>query len=95
MHGSSGWSGSVRSYGASGHSSKSQRGNVIRTLLAAAVILLSGAAYGQTPYAGMQDRAIKALSEQQVADLGAGRGMGLALAAELNDYPGPSHVAQS
>jgi len=36
----------------------------------------------------------KALSEQQVSDLGAGRGMGLAMAAELNGYPGPSHVLE-
>lgn len=48
----------------------------------------------ETPYAGMQTRSIKALSEQQVNDLGAGRGMGLALAAELNGYPGPSHVLE-
>src|SRR6478752_5362325 len=48
----------------------------------------------QTPYAGMQTRPIKALSDQQVADLGAGRGMGLALAAELNGYPGPSHILE-
>jgi Spy/CpxP family protein refolding chaperone len=48
----------------------------------------------ETPYAGMQTRSIKALSEQQVADLGAGRGMGLALAAELNGYPGPAHVLE-
>jgi hypothetical protein len=42
----------------------------------------------------MQTRPIKALSEQQMADLAAGRGMGLALAAELNGYPGPSHVLE-
>jgi hypothetical protein len=42
----------------------------------------------------MQTRPIKALSEQQVADLEAGRGMGLALAAELNGYPGPPHVLE-
>src|SRR6195256_6891544 len=46
------------------------------------------------PYSGMQNRSIKALSEQQVADLKAGRGMGLALAAELNGYPGPSHLLE-
>src|SRR6266404_5181818 len=46
------------------------------------------------PYSGMQSRSIKALSDQQVADLRAGRGMGLALAAELNGYPGPSHVVE-
>ena len=34
------------------------------------------------------------LSDSQVADLEAGRGMGLALAAELNGYPGPSHVLE-
>jgi Spy/CpxP family protein refolding chaperone len=37
---------------------------------------------------------VKALSDEQVADLRAGRGMGLALAAELNGYPGPSHVLE-
>lgn len=45
-------------------------------------------------YAGMQDRAIKALSEKQIADLRAARGMTLALPAELNGYPGPSHTLQ-
>ncbi len=45
-----------------------------------------------SPYAGMQDRNIKALSESQLADLRAGKGMSLALAAELNGYPGPSHT---
>jgi hypothetical protein len=51
-------------------------------------------AMAQTPYAGMQTRPIKALSDQQVADLKAGRGAGLALAAELNGYPGPSHLLE-
>lgn len=65
-----------------------------RVLFIAGLILASGSAFAQTPYAGMQTRPIKALTEQQVADLGAGRGMGLALAAELNGYPGPSHVLE-
>jgi hypothetical protein len=43
--------------------------------------LLTGDAFAQSSYAGMQTRPIKALSEQQIADLKAGRGMGLALAA--------------
>ena len=47
-----------------------------------------------TPYAGFETRAIKALSAQQVEDLKAGRGMGLALPAELNGYPGPVHVLE-
>ena len=45
-----------------------------------------------SPYAGWQAREIKALSSQQVEDLQEGRGMGLALSAELNGYPGPRHV---
>ena len=63
-------------------------------LLLVAGALTVGAAAAQTPYAGMQIRPIKALSEQQVADLKAGRGMGLALVAELNGYPGPSHLLE-
>jgi Spy/CpxP family protein refolding chaperone len=51
-------------------------------------------AQSQQPYAGLAGRSIKALSEQQIADLQAGRGMGLALAAELNGYPGPMHVLE-
>ena len=47
-----------------------------------------------TPYAGFEARPIKALSGEQIADLKAGRGMGLALPAELNGYPGPIHVLE-
>jgi hypothetical protein len=52
-----------------------------------------GNAAAQSPrlYAGMQARAVKALSAEQVADLKAGRGVSLALAVELNGYPGPRH----
>lgn len=46
------------------------------------------------PYLGMQERPIKALSDQQIGDLKSGRGMGLALAAELNGYPGPLHLLE-
>lgn len=68
-------------------------------IAAGAVVLLaalSATAMAQSsqPYSGMQSRAIKALNDQQVADLRAGRGMGLALAAELNGYPGPSHLLE-
>jgi hypothetical protein len=66
----------------------------MKIILISVAILIASAANAQTPYAGMQARPIKALSEQQVADLTAGRGMGLALAAELNGYPGPSHVLE-
>jgi Spy/CpxP family protein refolding chaperone len=47
-----------------------------------------------SPYAGLQMRVLKALSEAQIADLRGGRGMTLALAAELNGYPGPLHVIE-
>jgi Spy/CpxP family protein refolding chaperone len=45
-------------------------------------------------YVGMESRDIKALSAAEVEGLRAGRGMGLALAAELNGYPGPLHVLE-
>ncbi len=52
------------------------------------------AAAAATPYAGQQARDVKALSADEQADLLAGRGMGLAKAAELNGYPGPLHVLE-
>ena len=52
------------------------------------------AAPASQPYADMRTRAIKALSDEQIADLRAGRGMALALAAELNGYPGPAHLLE-
>src|SRR5262249_11854614 len=66
------------------------------TSVSIAWTLALGAVWAQSPqpYAGLQERGIKALSDQQVADLRAGRGMGLALAAELNGYPGPAHVLE-
>ncbi|WP_287177340.1 periplasmic heavy metal sensor [Mesorhizobium sp.] len=45
-------------------------------------------------YSGVEKRRVKALSGEQMTDLLAGRGMGLALAAELNSYPGPLHVLE-
>jgi hypothetical protein len=74
----------------------------------AGLVALAGPAQAQThgghhhnghtppagPYAGFEQRQIKALSNQQIADLRAGRGMGLALPAELNGYPGPLHVLE-
>jgi hypothetical protein len=53
----------------------------------------AGAAEGQgTPYAGQQTREIKALSDEEIATLRNGEGMGFAKAAELNGYPGPRHA---
>lgn len=65
-----------------------------RIILSLAIVFAASAALAQhhQPYAGQQARGIKALSTQETADLLAGRGMGLAKAAELNSYPGPIHA---
>jgi Spy/CpxP family protein refolding chaperone len=55
---------------------------------------VSGVRAETSTYTGMQNRSLKALSEQQIEDLRGGRGMGMALAAELNGYPGPAHVLE-
>jgi hypothetical protein len=67
-----------------------------RAAITVALVLVTGASFAQShqPYAGHQSRPVKALSEQQTADLRAGRGMSMALAAELNGYPGPLHVIE-
>lgn len=69
---------------------------MIRLLAFVTTVLAAGAAWAQSPqpYAGLQERPIKALAADQIADLKAGRGMGLALPAELNGYPGPVHVLE-
>src|ERR1700722_7440616 len=46
------------------------------------------------PYVGQQARSIKALSDEDIAALRKGEGMGMAKAAELNGYPGPAHVLE-
>lgn len=51
-----------------------------------------GATASNQPYAGWESRPIRALDPALVEDLLAGRGAGYALAAELNHYPGPTHV---
>jgi Spy/CpxP family protein refolding chaperone len=73
---------------------KARQGMNPRLLLMLIVFASAALAQSQQPYAGLEGRPIKALSDQQIADLRAGRGMGLALAAELNGYPGPMHVLE-
>jgi Spy/CpxP family protein refolding chaperone len=70
--------------------------------LAFTLALATGSALAQhghhspaaSPYAGQQARDIKALSDQEVKDLLAGAGMGMAMAAELNRFPGPMHALE-
>lgn len=65
----------------------------IRFVLPLSFLMAAGPVWAaDAPYAGLENRPIKALSSQEVGDLRAGRGMGMALAAELNNYPGPRHV---
>lgn len=47
-----------------------------------------------SPYAGLEEREIKALGTERVAGYLEGHGMSYALAAELNGYPGPKHVLE-
>lgn len=49
---------------------------------------------GNSPYAGFQDRDIKSLSDSDIEDIRQGRGWGLALPAELNGLPGPTHILE-
>ena len=49
---------------------------------------------GHSPYAGQEDRQIKSLSNEDIAELRRGGGWGLALPAELNGVPGPVHLLE-
>lgn len=65
--------------------------------LATAIVLAAAAAAAQAqhqPYAGQQQRDLKALSADEVKQYLEGAGLGYARPAELNHYPGPSHVLE-
>ncbi|MFZ4649850.1 MAG: hypothetical protein ACOYLV_03995 [Rubrivivax sp.] len=69
----------------------------MRTLALIALMMSTaavGGCAGHAHYSGLQGREIKALSESDIDGLKAGRGMSLALAAELNGYPGPLHTLE-
>lgn len=67
-----------------------------RLLLATifSVVSINAAGANDSPYAGQQNREIKALSIQELEDYLSGSGMGFAKAAELNHFPGPRHVLE-
>lgn len=48
----------------------------------------------ESPYVAMTEREIKALSAEEIQGYESAQGMGFALAAELNGYPGPKHVLE-
>lgn len=62
--------------------------------LAGITLISTVSAAPPAPYAGLQQRAIKALSAEEIESYLAGKGAGLAKAAELNHYPGPKHVLE-
>ncbi len=66
---------------------------LVSIFMVAAVVPLVSTAQ-EAPYAGLETRQIKALSPEQIAEYKQGHGMGLALAAELNGFPGPKHVLE-
>jgi Spy/CpxP family protein refolding chaperone len=59
-----------------------------------ALTVLSTACGSLSPYAAHTGREIKALSSSEITSLKNGSGMGYAMAAELNQYPGPMHVLE-
>lgn len=63
-------------------------------IVTAGLAVVSTIGRADAPYAGFDNRQIKALSPQQVEDVKAGKGMGMALPAEVNGYPGPAHVLE-
>lgn len=65
---------------------------VLATLGAAVPAAAQQHQHQHAPYMGLERRQIKALSDSQIQQLREGEGMSLALAAELNHYPGPRHV---
>jgi len=64
------------------------------TLFTIALASASMAFGGTRPYAGQEQRSVKALSEQKISGYLSGAGMGYAKAAELNHYPWPKHVLE-
>ena len=58
------------------------------------LLIFSGLLFASdlSPYVGQEFRSIKSLSEQEIASLRRGDGMGFAKLAELNHYPGPRHI---
>ena len=65
------------------------------TFLTVAILaLMCEVVSAQSPYAGQRDAPIKALLPEEQSALRAGQGLGFAMAAELNGYPGPKHVLE-
>jgi Spy/CpxP family protein refolding chaperone len=68
------------------------KARILALAVAACALAMPVLADNPMPYASQQSRQIKALSDDDIAALLKGDGMGFAKAAELNGYPGPKHV---
>lgn len=69
----------------------------ISILILTVTAILTTTAISETrhqPYKGHDKREISSLSAKDIEELQKGAGWGLALPAELNGYPGPSHVLE-
>ena len=70
---------------------------VVAAILAATSFATGGTAdtpATTSPYVGQENRSIKSLSAEDLAELRRGGGWGLARAAELNGMPGPAHLLE-
>ena len=63
-------------------------------VLFAFAVANTASAIQPSSYVGQEQREIKALSPEEIQSYLAGKGAGLAKAAELNHYPGPAHVLE-
>jgi Spy/CpxP family protein refolding chaperone len=61
-------------------------------LIALSLLTVAATSAAHSPYAGQQNRQMKTLDAATVSALRRGEGHGMALAGELNHYPGPRHV---
>jgi Spy/CpxP family protein refolding chaperone len=79
-----------------GQTGKAQGGHEMKGIIFVILIGLGGSALAQTtqPYAGLEAREIASMSDERIAGLRSGAGLGYAQAAELNGWPGPLHVLQ-
>ena len=68
----------------------------MKRLLPACLLFAAALAFAQhhSGYTGQQAREIKSLSPEEVKQYRDGAGMGFALPAELNSYPGPTHALE-
>jgi Spy/CpxP family protein refolding chaperone len=70
------------------------RNILIMSILASSLVSIGAPASESSSYTGQEEREIKALSASEISGLLTGEGMGYAMAAELNGYPGPAHVLE-